>query len=161
MEGDGGPTVRFVQKQGFLPTPSHGGRPVQSITLPTLPGFLPTPSHGGRLRWCWGRSAEHHISTHALTWRATVRFFFAARRRAEFLPTPSHGGRPNAGQCGYHACGFLPTPSHGGRRRLGRCTTLKFLFLPTPSHGGRLSNSLICTVRRYFYPRPHMEGDWL
>ena len=37
-----------VSGQQFLPTPSHGGRPVQSITLPTLPGFLPTPSHGGR-----------------------------------------------------------------------------------------------------------------
>ena len=71
MEGDGGPTVRFVQKQGFLPTPSHGGRPAGAgVGAVGVERFLPTPSHGGRLK------AQKYVTVDE-----------------KFLPTPSHGGR--------------------------------------------------------------------
>ena len=75
----------------FLPTPSHGGRHKQSDRAINVLVFLPTPSHGGRpvamaLDLDWG------ISTHALTWRATVAFL-RHLYLSRFLPTPSHGGR--------------------------------------------------------------------
>ena len=64
-------SLRYIPFR-FLPTPSHGGRlaPVFRVGVDVI--FLPTPSHGGR------RPSDRHklpgglISTHALTWRATV-----------------------------------------------------------------------------------------
>ena len=72
----------------FLPTPSAWRATVQNLQPPDPSKFLPTPSHGGRrdqhsvqiYRDGWRRlrqqrvdSSTRHISTHALTWRATQR----------------------------------------------------------------------------------------
>ena len=106
------------------------------------------------------------ISTHALTWRATV---LAALEIFEqlFLPTPSHGGRPCGCGAGRNEIYFYPRPHMEGDRHQApeirsrsisthaltwRATrhppycTLIFLFLPTPSHGGRLQKTPILYV---------------
>ena len=44
MEGDKG----LADEAGFLPTPSHGGRPEAAGGGRSNAAFLPTPSHGGR-----------------------------------------------------------------------------------------------------------------
>ena len=120
------------------------------------------------------------ISTHALTWRATL-FAQLAHAALQFLPTPSHGGRRAPAITALPLTAFLPTPSHGGRRHLdmiydaieeflptpshgGRQIANEFPvpddeFLPTPSHGGRLHTSRHTAGSTHFYPRPHMEGD--
>ena len=93
MEGDARRRPHLPSTGGFLPTPSHGGRPKTppaSLSMtnfyprPHMEGdksparysaaanlFLPTPSHGGRpfIEFC--NNDKEQISTHALTWRAT------------------------------------------------------------------------------------------
>ena len=56
--------------------------------------FLPTPSHGGRHFSSVCSISFNIISTHALTWRATVWVYADHEPTSVFLPTPSHGGRP-------------------------------------------------------------------
>ena len=54
----------------FLPTPSHGGRLTKWLSRPRNMNFYPRPHMEGdvqRLRIF----EDAHISTHALTWRAT------------------------------------------------------------------------------------------
>ena len=106
--------VTLAQAKLFLPTPSHGGRPLAQHKKALLSYFYPRPHmEGDALRssnsslssYFYPRPhlegdkllipfcIEAVISTHALTWRATsssrkFNSFF------QFLPTPSHGGRP-------------------------------------------------------------------
>ena len=167
----------------FLPTPSHGGRRDQHSVQIYRDGFLPTPSHGGRrLRQQRVDSSTRHISTHALTWRATQRdsralpFLFISthaltwratltslpsRKVREFLPTPSHGGRHGL-LTQRHKRGryFYPRPHMEGDKNRLILLTVWPGFLPTPSHGGRPIRCGITGETTNFYPRPHMEGDF-
>ena len=76
------------------------------------------------------------ISTHALTWRATL-FVQVFDLHREFLPTPSHGGRHTA-----------PISVKG-----------EVDFYPRPHMEGDLIRQAKYSVVADFYPRPHMEGD--
>ncbi len=78
------------------------------------------------------------ISTHALTWRATLGSIDSTEvNLSKFLPTPSHGGRPARIGGVWQAWNFYPRPHMEGDGSVCR--------IP---------------IRYYnFYPRPHMEGD--
>ena len=149
-------------RQGFLPTPSHGGRPGASHHRHKQASyFYPRPHMEGDIPTCPGPMTG-----------------------APFLPTPSHGGRPMRTPTASRAGRFLPTPSHGGRRSCNFYQAHRILFLPTPSHGGRLKHAkMMMYTKRIsthaltwratgwcalpqgraadFYPRPHMEGDMI
>ena len=94
MEGDQFPAFNIDAKANFYPRPHmEGDAKLQSSTV-INPKFLPTPSHGGRLALHKVRPLLLHfyprphmegdpassdkilylrrISTHALTWRATI-----------------------------------------------------------------------------------------
>ena len=75
--------------------------------------FLPTPSHGGRPAWHTEGAAVTTISTHALTWRATVYQVLFSQSQL-FLPTPSHGGRPADWQHDHPPDDFYPRPHMEG-----------------------------------------------
>ena len=72
MEGDARDKGRGAIEQHFYPRPHMEG----DAALDSVSGgkirFLPTPSHGGRLDKMRGWAVGDRISTHALTWRATV-----------------------------------------------------------------------------------------
>ena len=61
------------------------------ILLTVWPGFLPTPSHGGRQDSlaCLGAI---EISTHALTWRATISWGALIGQQSNFYPRPHMEG---------------------------------------------------------------------
>ena len=115
MEGDARPQRRNRRTGNFYPRPHMEG----DLTPPIL--FAP---HLG-------------ISTHALTWRATLYQYQCMS--AQFISTHAltwRATRQNDGSI--RISQFLPTPSHGGRPQIRhRCETPRSLFLPTPSHGGR------------------------
>ena len=121
--------------------------------------MLPTPSRGGRLFIAACKCYCLNISTHALTWRATVKVF--ARLLVNiFLPTPSRGGRLEGPVGPQGEQDFYPRPHVEGDHPLSPPPLIFALFLPTPSHGGRPHTLFFRSWRRiYFYPRPHMEGD--
>ena len=68
--GDSRRNSRVFVVPKFQPTPTHGGRRVQSRILLRRGRFQPTPTHGGRLGWNRRR-----------------------RVTSVFQPTPTHGGR--------------------------------------------------------------------
>ena len=98
----------------FLPTPSHGGRHFNTVYIGSLSNFyprphmegdnivcfpfpyaclfLPTPSHGGRpcCKACMYNVSR--ISTHALTWRATMVKNIRQQYLSNFYPRPHMEG---------------------------------------------------------------------
>ena len=123
----------------FLPTPSHGGRRGMSTwRLSLTPKFLPTPSHGGRPPIVTPGTPGHNfyprphmegdvgkspaalpgigISTHALTWRATV-MVLTTVLDFSFLPTPSHGGRHTLTLYFLRCSDFYPRPHMEGDKQ--------------------------------------------
>ena len=125
--------------------------------------------------------AHPNISTHALTWRATVSHLANIPSTQVFLPTPSHGGRQSKLKGLADEAGFLPTPSHGGRRGRSHDSSGSRNFYPRPHMEGDIrirqsvqhrpisTHALTWRATRalfgrqlgagHFYPRPHMEGD--
>ena len=160
MEGDGIVDEVQLQMEQFLPTPSHGGRPVRLLPKFCEYHFYPRPHMEGDLHHSYQRRQFRHFYPRPHMegdgYTKTVKGI-----SLEFLPTPSHGGRLRAPR---RASGwgdrFLPTPSHGGRRGMSTWRlSLTPKFLPTPSHGGRPPIVTPGTPGHNFYPRPHMEGD--
>ena len=121
------------------------------------------------------------ISTHALTWRATVAQEVNVLAKL-FLPTPSHGGRQyrqrlseRHRRISTHALTWRATllreilrgsplgiSTHALTWRATQqsySVTKVIQFLPTPSHGGRPHQLGGNKRKQNFYPRPHMEGD--
>ena len=84
--------VPDIEGIGFLPTPSHGGRPKGSVFALPLSNFYPRPHMEGDPFKFLSVDYLRVISTHALTWRATCGIT-GETTKTEFLPTPSHGGR--------------------------------------------------------------------
>ena len=102
------------------------------------------------------------ISTHALTWRATVAQEVNVLAKL-FLPTPSHGGRQyrqrlseRHRRISTHALTWRATLLREILRGspLG-ISTHALTWRATPPPSGALCNP------SDFYPRPHMEGDFL
>ena len=137
MEGDGTRRSPFVVEKKFLPTPSHGGRLPAQQSRPTAHRFLPTPSHGGRPR---ARQRGQHplrISTHALTWRATLRYNYRNCNLQNFYPRPHMEGDNTLSRLWLSFPNFYPRPHMEGDGRRSLPLQSLFQFLPTPSHGGR------------------------
>ena len=63
--------VPDIEGIGFLPTPSHGGRPKGSVFALPLSNFYPRPHMEGDPFKFLSVDYLRVISTHALTWRAT------------------------------------------------------------------------------------------
>ena len=143
----------------FLPTPSHGGRPLAPPFPPVGLQFLPTPSHGGRLHTHIIVGPEQCISTHALTWRATLTDCGCGSPGG----ISTHALTWRATGAGLASCfevkNFYPRPHMEGDHNPLRLSPCPREFLPTPSHGGRLHTASPKGAVVYFYPRPHMEGD--
>ena len=55
------------------------------------------------------------ISTHALTWRATIKLINEVMQNADFYPRPHMEGDRRQDLSDRYLVVFLPTPSHGGR----------------------------------------------
>ena len=72
MEGDKGKEIISNLVSDFYPRPHMEGDVRQDRPLRALYRFLPTPSHGGRLAFSLHLCIISAISTHALTWRATL-----------------------------------------------------------------------------------------
>ena len=164
----------------FLPTPSHGGRPVRLLPKFCEYHFYPRPHMEGDLHHSYQRRQFRHFYPRPHMegdgYTKTVKGI-----SLEFLPTPSHGGRLLPVQPRNRAGGnFYPRPHMEGDcflvthlqfsgisthaltwratwRLIWACRSTS--FLPTPSHGGRRSLLLLRFSSSYFYPRPHMEGD--
>ncbi len=121
-----------------------------------------------------------NISTHALTWRATVFVITNTIFPQDFYPRPHMEGDKNPGRSVPPGSDFYPRPHMEGdalktyiegtdfistHALTWRATRRKIkasvwrLFLPTPSHGGRPWRKRSMYWQSYFYPRPHMEGD--
>ena len=110
--------------EGDIPPPARGGKNQQ---------FLPTPSHGGRPDAWRDHEPEPRISTHALTWRATLLragafcvsgiSTHALRVEGDFRAVPIH----------FQLDKFYPRPPRRGRRIWLASQTRQKLFLPTPS----------------------------
>ena len=121
-----------------------------------------------------------NISTHALTWRATVFVITNTIFPQDFYPRPHMEGDKNPGRSVPPGSDFYPRPHMEGdalktyiegtdfistHALTWRATRRKIkasvwrLFLPTPSHGGRHTDISSPCAFRDFYPRPHMEGD--
>ena len=72
MEGDFGHRLFFVDNHNFYPRPHmEGDGSLTNYAGMGGTGFLPTPSHGGRPLTGTVKQIAWAISTHALTWRAT------------------------------------------------------------------------------------------
>ena len=159
MEGDVSPFSGQVENGIFLPTPSHGGRPSCLLQDSCVTLFLPTPSHGGRPQQNWIIIHQLDISTHALTWRATIHFSGDAAQDFGFLPTPSHGGRPVCACVQFCAQNFYPRPHMEGDRFCLRRGRVARNFYPRPHMEGDARPGKGILPADHFYPRPHMEGD--
>ena len=120
----------------FLPTPSHGGRPVRRKFSSTTEYFYPRPHMEGDCD-AQLRVGDQLISTHALTWRATFFFPRIPEWMEHFYPRPHMEGDACVSSNHHRPGRFLPTPSHGGRRFVVGVDCGRGGFLPTPSHGGR------------------------
>ena len=121
----------------FYPRPHMEGDAGDSGTITITISFLPTPSHEGDL------SARTDIegigiSTHALTWRATV-LYFKMRHAATLIST--------------HALTWRATCHRCARSPHSHISTHALTWRATCCDVGLSSKSLD------FYPRPHMEGD--
>ena len=165
----------------FYPRPHMEGDITVYVPLWMSTDFYPRPHmEGDALGSAINDVME--ISTHALTWRATVPQQNSFYLNSHFYPRPHMEGD----LCQVHGSTtprrFLPTPPHGGRLVEDIALLIPLGFLPTPSHGGRqLSKEVKKTLgdisthaltwratrdcvgaqrlHRNFYPRPHMEGD--
>ena len=135
MEGDLCTLIYTPPTSKFLPTPSHGGRRSSGRASTGQWNFYPRPHMEGDPE---GPPTAHnqHISTHALTWRATC----------------GHCQGTRWGRISTHALTWRATYA-------GNIEQMENRFLPTPSHGGRHTDISSPCAFRDFYPRPHMEGD--
>ena len=142
----------------FLPTPSHGGRLTKWLSRPRNMNFYPRPHMEGDLVSVKSNLVKN-ISTHALTWRATVFVITNTIFPQDFYPRPHMEGDKNPGRSVPPGSDFYPRPhmegDFGGQRRKQEpvhfyprphmegdifckvCLQLIGQFLPTPSHGGR------------------------
>ncbi len=104
-------------------------------------------------------SRKVRISTHALTWRATLQLNNG--RYVEFISTHALTWRATTTTViSATLFLFLPTPSHGGRHELHHPRGLSQRnFYPRPHMEGDSAVIISITTMDDFYPRPHMEGD--
>ncbi len=176
------PTCRLQHRSNFYPRPHMEGDPavlsvkpfsINFYPRPHMEGdkwdkpfkvvyreFLPTPSHGGRHFSLYNIYSIRLISTHALTWRATLRLPLSRSRFQNFYPRPLTWRATSPFTISIPSGLFLPTPSHGGRLSvvvaadfIGPISTHALTWRATPCPSSRNQQ------RRNFYPRPHMEGD--
>ena len=104
-------------------------------------------------------SAGGKISTHALTWRATVGMAKLGRQGMDFYPRPHMEGDAATIKRDRRQTYFYPRPHMEGDSYINIHAVDRIIFLPTPSHGGRHGPDDGLSARGNFYPRPHMEGD--
>ena len=100
-----------------------------------------------------------NISTHALTWRATVFVITNTIFPQDFYPRPHMEGDKNPGRSVPPGSDFYPRPHMEGDVQTKNKEVKIMIFLPTPSHGGRPGIPFGWAGGIHFYPRPHMEGD--
>ena len=186
----------------FLPTPSHGGRHFNTVYIGSLSNFyprphmegdnivcfpfpyaclfLPTPSHGGRpcCKACMYNVSR--ISTHALTWRATMVKNIRQQYLSNFYPRPHMEGDQRERKSAIIKTGdFYPRPHmEGDGKKLCRIDLESISthaltwratldnsrphphsrFLPTPSHGGRPDILSADSSTSLFLPTPSHGG---
>ena len=121
----------------FLPTPSHGGRLTKWLSRPRNMNFYPRPHMEGDLVSVKSNLVKN-ISTHALTWRATVFVITNTIFPQDFYPRPHMEG--DGRLCPCPAC----RPSISTHALTWRATSIVSYSTVRPTD---------------FYPRPHMEGD--
>ena len=160
MEGDGRRALLLLPGGGFLPTPSHGGR---RDHLHAAAHQVNISTHA--LTWRATLPLQRltdiiNISTHALTWRATLFQSVEVVALAEFLPTPSHGGRRVSVYftivgvwISTHALTWRATTTYPGDNDSFKISTHALTWRAT-----RCTQASPATCP-HFYPRPHMEGD--
>ena len=159
MEGDPCFRGKKISASVFLPTPSawratEDGRKVVDCHR----RFLPTPSAWRATTIGAFKRFIFVISTHALTWRATLPSPTQSADQRDFYPRPHMEG--DALKTYIEGTDFISTHALTWRatRRKIKASVWR-LFLPTPSHGGRPWRKRSMYWQSYFYPRPHMEGD--
>ena len=136
MEGDRACSAICAKTRDFYPRPHMEGDQRRTALIFLL--------------WC--------ISTHALTWRATLTIRDTLSELV-FLPTPSHGGRQDSLAC----LGAIEISTHALTWRATQvcddCCSLHAYFYPRPHMEGDPNNGGVIIMAKNFYPRPHMEGD--
>ena len=179
MEGDLCTLIYTPPTSQFLPTPSHGGRRSSGRASTGQWNFYPRPHMEGdpegpptahnqhisthALTWratkiLVGLSLLGLISTHALTWRATL-LKPISRGPTLFLPTPSHGGRRGGKSRRRFGGYFYPRPHmEGDRGARGQCIG-KAISTHALTWRATVSSAPLRASQTHFYPRPHMEGD--
>ena len=145
----------------FLPTPSHGGRLKRSFSSCFACSFLPTPSHGGRRQTTssWQRTTS--ISTHALTWRATI----VLKSGIPHLTISTHALTWRATCAGYTSLAHNPISTHALTWRATNTTIMPIARMIISTHAltwrATATRGGDVPEQYNFYPRPHMEGDHL
>ena len=143
----------------FLPTPSHGGRPLALGVFFWAADFYPRPHMEGDAAVSELRG-QVAISTHALTWRATTVLGMLYQAPQDFYPRPHREGDCHLPLMQHYPRHFYPRPHMEG----DMCTIGDmggWQVISTHALTWRATESSLSSwfAIAYFYPRPHMEGD--
>ena len=102
-----------------------------------------------------------NISTHALTWRATIGLALQKTRFQYFYPRPHMEGDRAVGQLLLSLHHFYPRPHMEGDPRNGVYGRDEVNFYPRPHMEGDGYCPRDISDAGHFYPRPRVEGDEL